>query len=188
MIMSEAMQNISANAVLFGSLVLVTQGIVGFPIASLLCRKEAARLKTAFRAGEISLPPPAATATEQTHRRLISPVPEKYHEANFIIAKLSLVACLASWLSGLPCCAIVSILVGKIFHESWYLCCAMNITALFGFPGTVIVPTEVTKAVAETENEKKLIQGSIMPKMIISGMVSVSVVSVVVAGIMSAWA
>ena len=83
--------------------------------------------------------------------------------------------------------AIVSILVGKIFHESWYLCCAMNITALFGFPGTVIVPTEVTKAVAETENEKKLIQGSIMPKMIISGMVSVSVVSVVVAGIMSAW-
>ena len=49
--------------------------------------------------------------------------------------------------------AIVSILVGKIFHESWYLCCAMNITALFGFPGTVIVPTEVTKAVAETEDE-----------------------------------
>ena len=81
--------------------------------------------------------------------------------------------------------AIVSILVGKIFHESWYLCCAMSITALFGFSGTVIVPTEVTKA---AEDEKKLIQGSIMPKMIISGMVSVSVVSVVVAGIMSAWA
>ena len=75
-----------------------------------------------------------------------------------------------------------------VFHESWYLCCAMSITALFGFPGTVIVPTEVTKAVAETEDEKKLIQGSIIPKMIISGMVSVSVVSVVVAGIMSAWA
>ena len=83
---------------------------------------------------------------------------------------------------------IVSILVGKIFHESWYLCCAMSITALFSFPGTVIVPTEVTKAVAETEDEKKLIQGSSMPKMIISGMVSVSVVSVVAAGIMSAWA
>ena len=84
--------------------------------------------------------------------------------------------------------AIVSILVGKIFHESWYFCCAMSITALFGFPDTVIVPTEVTKAVAEAEDEKKLIQGSIMPKMIISGMVSVSVVSVVVAGVMSAWA
>ena len=84
--------------------------------------------------------------------------------------------------------AIVSMLVGKIFHESWYLCCAMSITALFGFPDTVIVPTEVTKAVAEAEDEKKLIQGSIMPKMIISGMVSVSAVSVVVAGIMSAWA
>ena len=260
MIMSEAMQNISANAVLFGSLVLVTQGIVGFPIASILCRKEAVRLKNAFRAGEISLPAENAAAQKE-RRRLIPAVPEKYNEPNFIIAKLGLVACLASWLSGLtggkvnflllclilgvlftelgmldpgsltkangfsfviaativnvvmnlanttpamilgmikpllivyaiglPCCAIVSILVGKLFHESWYLCCAMSITALFGFPGTVIVPTEVTKAVAETEDEKKLIQSSIMPKMIISGMVSVSVVSVVVAGIMSSWA
>lgn len=117
MIMSEAMQNISANAVLFGSLVLVTQGIVGFPIASLLCRKEAVRLKTAFRAGEISLPA-AATATEQTHRRLIPPVPEKYNEANFIIAKLSLVACLASWLSGMVSVSVVSVVVAGIM-SAW---------------------------------------------------------------------
>lgn len=259
MIMSEAMQNISANAVLFGSLVLVTQSIIGFPIASILCRKEAVRLRTAFRAGEISLP--VESESTQKKRRLIPPVPDDYNEPNFIIAKLGLVACLASWLSGLtggkvnylllclilgvlftelgvldpgsltkangftfvlaaslvnvainladttpamilgmikpllivyligiPCCAIVSILVGKLFHESWYLSCALSITALFGFPGTVIVPTEVSKAVAETEEERKLIQSSIMPKMIIAGMVSVSIVSGVVAGIMSAWA
>ncbi len=259
MIMSEAMQNISANAVLFGSLVLVTQSIIGFPIASILCRKEAVRLRTAFRAGEISLP--VESESTQKKRRLIPPVPDDYNEPNFIIAKLGLVACLASWLSGLtggkvnylllclilgvlftelgvldpgsltkangftfvlaaslvnvainlanttpamilgmikpllivyligiPCCAIVSILVGKLFHESWYLSCALSITALFGFPGTVIVPTEVSKAVAETEEERKLIQSSIMPKMIIAGMVSVSIVSGVVAGIMSSWA
>lgn len=84
--------------------------------------------------------------------------------------------------------AIVSILVGKIFHESWYLCCAMSITALFGFPGTVIVPTEVTKAVAENGGREEAHSGQHHAKMIISGMVSVSVVSVVVAGIMSAWA
>ena len=60
--------------------------------------------------------------------------------------------------------AIVSILVGKIFHESWYLCCAMNITALFGFPGTVIVPTEVTKAVAETETRRSSFRAASCPR------------------------
>ena len=60
--------------------------------------------------------------------------------------------------------AIVSILVGKIFHESWYLCCAMSITALFGFPGTVIVPTEVTKAVAEAETRRSSFRAASCPR------------------------
>ncbi len=261
MIMSEAMKNISSDAVLFGSLILVTQGVIGFPIASLLCKKEAVRIKKAYLAGEITVPTKAAAQEEKPRRRLIPQIPEKYNEPNFIIAKLGLVACLAFWLSGLtngkvnflllclilgvvftelgfldsgsltkangfsfviaativnvvmnlagttpamilgmikpllivyliglPCCGLVSILVGKIFHESWYLCCALSVTALFGFPGTLIVPTEVSRAVAENDEERQVIQSRIMPKMLIAGMVSVSVVSVVVAGIMASWA
>ena len=92
------------------------------------------------------------------------------------------------YLISLPCCGLVSILVGKIFPESWYLCCTLSVTALFSFPGTLIVPTEVSRAVAENDEERQVIQNRIMPKMLIAGMVSVSVVSVVVAGIMASWA
>lgn len=88
---------------------------------------------------------------------------------------------------GLVCCAVVAILVGKIFHQSWYMSCALGVTALFGFPGTLIVPTEVAKAVADSEDEKEVILQNILPKMIIAGMVSVSIVSVVFAGVMANW-
>ena len=81
--------------------------------------------------------------------------------------------------------AIVAILIGKIFRQSWYICVAMASTALFGFPGTFIVSNEVANASADNEEEKEIILQNIMPKMIISGMVSVSIVSVVVAGLMA---
>lgn len=61
----------------------------------------------------------------------------------------------------------------------------MASTALFGFPGTFIVSNEVANASADNEEEKEIILQNIMPKMIISGMVSVSIVSVVVAGLMA---
>ena len=60
---------------------------------------------------------------------------------------------------------------------------ALGVSALFGFPGTFIVPNEVANSIGETEEEKKIILQNIMPKMIIAGMVSVSIMSVVIAGI-----
>ena len=89
---------------------------------------------------------------------------------------------------GLAICAIVAILVGKLLGESWYMSFALGVTALFGFPGTLIVPTEVANAVGESEEEVEMLKKHLVPKMIIAGMVSVSVVSVVFAGIMASWA
>lgn len=89
---------------------------------------------------------------------------------------------------GLVSCTAVAILVGRIFKQSWYMSFALGVTALFGFPGTLIVPTEVAKAVAENDEEKELILQNILPQMIIAGMVSVSIVSVIFAGIMAEWA
>lgn len=83
------------------------------------------------------------------------------------------------------CCAVVAIVVGKVFKQSWYMSFALGVTALFGFPGTLIIPTEVANAVGETEEETKIILQEILPKMIIAGMVSVSIVSVVAAGLMT---
>ncbi len=55
---------------------------------------------------------------------------------------------------GLVSCTAVAILVGRIFKQSWYMSFALGVTALFGFPGTLIVPTEVAKAVAEKRRGK----------------------------------
>ena len=86
---------------------------------------------------------------------------------------------------GLVCCAVVAILAGKVFKLSWYMSFALGVTALFGFPGTLIVPTEVANSVGTTEDEIQVIKENLIPKMLIAGMTSVSIVSVVAAGIMT---
>lgn len=261
LVMSEALKDAGESVVVFGSLVLVIQGVVGFPIASLLCKKEALRLKGEIASGNLTLNKPLETAENRPAWRLFPQMPKAYNGDNFIIAKLALVACLAQWLSGLTggkvnmlviclilgviareigfldegsltkangftfvigavlvnvfaslanttpalvlsmlkplaivvvvgliSCAVIAILVGKLFGQSWYMSFALGVTALFGFPGTLIVPTEVVKAVADNDEEKGIITQNLVPRMIIAGMVSVSIVSVLFAGVMAGWA
>ena len=83
--------------------------------------------------------------------------------------------------------AVVSILVGKIFHYSWQMSVAIGSSCLFGFPGTVIISNEVSESTGTTAEEKATINAQIMPKMLVAGMVTVSITSVLVAGVMSAW-
>ena len=260
--MSEALKSAGSDVVLFGSIVLIMQGVIGFPIASILCKKEALRLRGQIRSGELTEKVEAASdgETKKSKLKFIPDVPEQYRGDNFMLAKLAIVACIAQYLSnltgntvnmlviclilgvlfhefgfleegamqkangftfvigavltnvfsnlanttpsqlvsmikplivifviGLASCALVSIVIGKIFGESWYMSFALGVTALFGFPGTFIVPNEVAKAVGENEDEKKIILQHIMPRMIIAGMVSVSIVSVLFAGVMVNW-
>lgn len=262
LVMSDALQKAGANIVLFGSMVLILQGVIGFPIASILCKKEALRLRGMIRNGQLTAGATEGTDEENKKSKLkfIPDVPEKYRGANFMLAKLAIVACLAQYLSnltggkvnmlviclvlgvffhefgfleegamekangftfvigavltnvfanlanttpgqlvsmikpmiiifviGLASCALISIVIGKIFGESWYMSFALGVTALFGFPGTYIVPSEVAKAVGETEEEQHIILQHIMPRMLIAGMVSVSIVSVLFAGVMVNW-
>jgi Na+/glutamate symporter len=260
LVMSGALKAAGTNIVVFGSLVLVLQGVFGFPIASILCRKEAGRLRGRILEGTLVYNKPLETKETKPKWRIIPPIPDDYNGPDLRIARLALVACFAQYLSGLSggkvnmliiclllgvffreigfldegeltkangftfvigavlvnvfaslanttpalllsmigpllvvvvvglaCCAVVSILVGRIFGQSWYMSFALGVTALFGFPGTFIVPNEVSKSVGQTEEEKQIIMQNLMPKMIIAGMVSVSIVSVVFAGIMSAW-
>lgn len=262
LVMSEALKSAGSDIVLFGSMVLILQGVIGFPIASVLCKKEALRLRGLFRNGELSVRTEESADGSQKKSKLkfIPDIPEKYRGANLMLAKLAIVACLAQYLSnltggkvnmlviclilgvlfhefgfleegamekangftfvigavltnvfanlanttpgqlvsmikpmivifvvGLASCAAISIIIGKIFGESWYMSFALGVTALFGFPGTFIVPNEVAKAVGETEEEQQAILQHIMPRMLIAGMVSVSIVSVLFAGVMVNW-
>lgn len=79
---------------------------------------------------------------------------------------------------------VISTLVGKIFGVSWQMSCAIGSTCLFGFPGTYIVTTEVVNATAANDEEKQLMLDHMMPKMLIAGMVSVSITSILIAGYM----
>ena len=83
--------------------------------------------------------------------------------------------------------AVVSILIGKIFHYSWQMSVAIGSSCLFGFPGTVIISNEVSESTGANAEEKAAINAEIMPKMLVAGMVTVSITSVLVAGVMSAW-
>ena len=261
LVMSEALKSAGDNVILFGSVVLVMQGVIGFPIASALCKKEAVRLKGEIKNGTLALASAAAEGSGAEKKRLIPAIPDKYNGANLRIAKLAIVACLAQWLAGLTAgkvnmlviclilgvifreigfldegelqkangftfviggmltnvfaslanttpatllsmllplivvaviglaiCALVSILIGRFMGLSWYMSFACGVTALFGFPGTFIIPDEVSKSVGDNADETAIIMQNLMPKMVIGGMVSVSIVSVLFAGVMAAWA
>ena len=83
--------------------------------------------------------------------------------------------------------SVVSILVGKIFGYSWQMSMAIGSSCLFGFPGTVIISNEVSESTGTTAEEKAFINEQIMPKMLVAGMVTVSITSVLVAGVMCKW-
>ena len=80
---------------------------------------------------------------------------------------------------------VVSIIVGKILKLSPWISFAIGSCALFGFPGTYIVSKEVCEAVGRSDEEKEIILSETMPKMLVSGFVTVSIGSVVLAGILA---
>ncbi len=88
---------------------------------------------------------------------------------------------------GIAVAAVISILVGKLVHFSWKLSLAVAMTALFGFPGTYLVSREVAAAIGKNDEESQVVMSYLMPKMVIAGIVSVSVVSGLAASIMCSW-
>lgn len=79
---------------------------------------------------------------------------------------------------------IMSIVVGKILKVGPWMAFAIGSTALFGFPGTFIVSNEVAEAMSSSKEEKELILNQVLPKMLVAGFVTVSIGSVILAGIL----
>ncbi|HIZ79346.1 MAG TPA: hypothetical protein IAA17_06115 [Candidatus Lachnoclostridium stercorigallinarum] len=78
--------------------------------------------------------------------------------------------------------AVASILVGKVMKFSVSMSMAIGLNCFLGFPFNYIICDEAVNAVGETEEEREYLNGILMPKMIISGIVAVSMVSTLVAG------
>ncbi len=79
--------------------------------------------------------------------------------------------------------AVLSIAMGKILGVSWSMAIGASLTALYGFPPNVILTEEAAKALAETPAEKQFLMDRILPQMIVGGFVTVTITSVIVAGI-----
>lgn len=78
---------------------------------------------------------------------------------------------------------ITSLIAGKMLGVSLPMAFAVSLTALYGFPPNYILTEEASKALAETPDEQEFLMEQMLPMMIVGGFVTVTITSVVIAGI-----
>lgn len=86
-------------------------------------------------------------------------------------------------ITGVTGMAILSMVVGKALKVSWNMAFAVSLTALYGFPPNAVITEEVCTALAETPEEKEYLMSKMLPMMIVGGFVTVTITSVVLAGV-----
>jgi hypothetical protein len=92
---------------------------------------------------------------------------------------------LLAFVFGVAGIASFSALVGKLLGYSIPMSVSIGLTALFGFPGTMILSQEAAKAAGENAEEVAAIEHEILPKMIIAGFATVTITSVIVTSIIA---
>lgn len=79
--------------------------------------------------------------------------------------------------------AVISMFVGKKLGYTKEMSFAVALTALYGFPPNYILTEEASKALAETDEEREFLMEEMLPKMLVGGFTTVTIVSVIIAGI-----
>lgn len=238
----------------FPVLISALQGIIGFPLTSIILRKEAKRLQQEYRQGNLNSE--LETKENVQERKLI--LPEVFQTTpgtlfivgiivvfsafinnitgglinKFIVALLLgiflravgilkpnvltgidafglmmlailiiifdplatisisalstliypiLIACTVGILGNI----IFATIAGRLLGYSFLMSIAVGLTALYGFPGTMILSEEAAKSVGESEEEVNAIKKVILPKMIIAGFATVTITSVFITSILA---
>ncbi|MEX3712829.1 hypothetical protein ABFV99_10550 [Cytobacillus horneckiae] len=91
-----------------------------------------------------------------------------------------LVACIVLGVIGMY---LFSFIMGKILKVSKEMAFAVSLTALYGFPADYIITNEVIKSLTDDEKEKAVLTSHMLPPMLVGGFVTVTIVSVILAGI-----
>ncbi|WHY01263.1 hypothetical protein [Neobacillus sp. DY30] len=266
LIMSEGAKEAGlASLSVFAIVIYVMQGFAGYPITSVVLKKEGKRLLQQYRSGKLAVEPQgqaaaevAAAATPKPELKLFKNMPEKYNTDFFKFLRLSLVAYLA-YLTSTLLAPVVSIspfvlcllfgviatsvgflekqvlqkangfgfalvalmlfifdglkqatpsmmleiiyplvgtivlavigmyifsfIAGKISKVSKEMAFAVSLTALYGFPADYIITNEVIKSLTEDEKEREMLTSHMLPPMLVGGFITVTMVSVVLAGI-----
>jgi len=79
--------------------------------------------------------------------------------------------------------AVSSMVVGKFLGYSKEMALALSLTALYGFPPNYILTEEAAKSLAETPEENEFLMNQMLPKMLVGGFTTVTIASVIIAGI-----
>nr|WP_202115085.1 hypothetical protein [Gilliamella sp. Pas-s27] len=79
---------------------------------------------------------------------------------------------------------IFSIVVGKLLKVSTEMAFSIALTALYGFPADYIITNEVINHLTKDPKEKEVLTSHMLAPMLIGGFISVTIVSVILAGIM----
>ena len=80
---------------------------------------------------------------------------------------------------------IAGIILGKILKVGTGLSISIILTCTFGFPTTLFIPKEVSQAIGQDDHERAALLHYLEPKMITGGFVTVTIFSVILAGIVA---
>jgi hypothetical protein len=267
LIMSEGAKEAGlASLSVFAIVIYVMQGFAGYPLTSIMLKKEGKRLLTQYRNGQLTEEAQgkaasevaAAAAMPKVELKLFKNMPEKYNTEFFKFFRLSLVAYLAYQVStllapivsispfvlcllfgviatsvgflekqvlqkangfgfailglmlfifdglkkatpsmmleiiypligtiviGVIGMYIFSFIAGKLLKVSKEMAFAVSLTALYGFPADYIITAEVIKSLSEDEKEREMLTSRMLPPMLVGGFITVTIVSVILAGI-----
>lgn len=76
------------------------------------------------------------------------------------------------------------VIVGRILGRSWEMSFAIALNCLIGFPVNFLLTNEAINSVALTEEEKDYLTNTMVPTMLVGGFTTVTIGSVVFAGIL----
>ncbi|TRM10997.1 hypothetical protein FH966_04245 [Lentibacillus cibarius] len=250
-----------ATLSVFAIVVYVMQGFVGYPLTSIMLKREGKRLLQLNRDGKLAVKEVAAATevTEKPRPKLFNKIPEKYNTNYFKFFKVALVGYLAYLVStmldpvvsispfvlcllfgviatnigfletrilekangfgfamlglmlyildglknatptmmmdilfvligsialGVIGMYILSFIVGRFLKSSKEMSFAVSLTALYGFPADYIITNEVIESLTDDEQEKEVLTSHMLPPMLVGGFVTVTIVSVVLAGVL----
>ncbi|WP_145524289.1 hypothetical protein [Virgibacillus sp. SK37] len=261
LIMSEGAQAAGLTSLsVFAIVIYVVQGFVGYPLTSIMLKKEGKNYLKKYRNGELTIEVSneAAAAVEDPKPKLFERLPEKYNTSFFKLFRLIVVAYLAYLTSvvvepivtihpyvlcllfgviassigflekgvlekangfgfamfalllfifdglknatpdmmveilgllvgtiviGILGMYIFSWIMGKVLKVSKEMAFAVSLTALYGFPQDYIITNEVVESMTKDEKEKEALLSHMLPPMLVGGFITVTIVSVILAGV-----
>lgn len=74
-------------------------------------------------------------------------------------------------------------IMGKLLRVNGILAAALSLNAMFGFPFNLMITEDIIRALNLSETEGERLREMVLPKMVVAGFTSVTVASVVIAGL-----